>query len=130
MITNDQMLKMTQYINTMTESKIPWTEKYRPQTLDDIIDHDKKIMTLRALIDDNQLPHLLFYGPPGSGKTSMILALARDMYGENYRRYITEINGSSERGIDTIRGGVINFIQAKADRVKLVILDEADALTG
>lgn len=124
------MLKMTQHINTMSESKIPWTEKYRPQKFDDIIDHDKKIMTLRALVNDNQLPHLLFYGPPGSGKTSMILALAREMYGENYRRYITEINGSSERGIDTIRGGVINFIQAKADKVKLVILDEADALTG
>ena len=114
----------------MSESKIPWTEKYRPKTLDNIIDHDKKITTLRALVNGNQLPHLLFYGPPGSGKTSMILALARDMYGENYRRYITEINGSSERGIDTIRINVINFIQAKSDRVKLVILDEADALTG
>jgi replication factor C subunit 3/5 len=120
---------MTTYYLLMS-SNIPWTEKYRPQSLDDIIDHDKKIVTLRALIADNQLPHLLFYGPPGSGKTSMILALARDMYGAEYRRYITEINGSSERGIDTIRGGVINFIQARSDKVKLVILDEADALTG
>src|SRR3989344_5400399 len=97
---------------------IPWIEKYRPKHLDDIIDHGQKITTLRALIDDNQLPHLLFYGPPGSGKTSMILALARDFYGDQqYRRYIIEINGSSERGIDTIRGGVINFIQARADKV-------------
>lgn len=111
-------------------SNAPWTEKYRPKTLDDIIDHGKKITTLRSLIDSNQLPHLLFYGPPGSGKTSMILALARDMYGTNYRKYITEINGSSERGIDTIRGSVVDFVQARADQVKLVILDEADALTG
>jgi len=109
---------------------IPWTEKYRPKKLDDIIDHDKKITTLRALIAGDQLPHLLFYGPPGSGKTSMILALSRDMYGTNYRRYISEINGSSERGIDTIRGNVVDFVEARTDRVKLVILDEADALTG
>lgn len=115
---------------SVSGSNIPWIEKYRPKTLDDIIDHDKKIVTLKALVDDHQLPHLLFYGPPGSGKTSMILALARYMYGDTYRRYITEINGSSERGIDTIRGNVINFIQAAAGRVKLVILDEADALTG
>lgn len=115
----------------MTESNVPWTEKYRPKTLDDIIDHDKKILTLRSLVNSNQLPHLLFYGPPGSGKTSMILALARDMYGgKNYRRYISEINGSSERGIDTIRGNVVDFVEARADQVKLVILDEADALTG
>lgn len=113
----------------MTDN-VPWTEKYRPKCLDDIIDHDKKIKTLRSLVNGNQLPHLLFYGPPGSGKTSMILALARDMYGANYRRYITEINGSSERGIDTIRGNVVDFVQARADQVKLVILDEADALTG
>jgi replication factor C subunit 3/5 len=111
-------------------SKIPWIEKYRPKNLDDIIDHSKKIATLKALVEDNQLPHLLFYGPPGSGKTSMILALARHMYGEKYKRCIIEINGSSERGIDTIRGSVINFIQAAAGCVKLVILDEADALTG
>jgi replication factor C subunit 3/5 len=113
----------------MTDN-VPWTEKYRPKTLDDIIDHDKKIMTLRLLVESDQLPHLLFYGPPGSGKTSMILALARDMYGASYRRYISEINGSSERGIDTIRGNVVDFVEARSDRVKLVILDEADALTG
>jgi len=109
---------------------VPWTEKYRPKSLDDIIDHDKKITTLRSLVKSSQLPHLLFYGPPGGGKTSMILALARDMYGANFRRYIIEINGSSERGIDTIRGNVVDFVQARADQVKLVILDEADALTG
>jgi replication factor C subunit 3/5 len=109
---------------------VPWIEKYRPKNLKDMIDHEEKITTLRALVEDNQLPHLLFYGPPGTGKTSMILALARDMYGDSYRKYITEINGSSERGIDTIRGGVINFILARSDKVKLVILDEADALTG
>lgn len=108
----------------------PWTEKYRPKSLDDIIDHDAKVITLRSLIASDQLPHLLFYGPPGGGKTSTILALAREMYGQNFRKNIMEINGSSERGIDTIRGTVIDFVQSKSNCVKLVILDEADALTG
>ena len=97
---------------------LPLIEKYRPKTLDDVIDHEEKITTLRGLIKSNQLPHLLFYGPPGTGKTSMILALAREHYGEYYQSYITEINGSSERGIDTIRVNVMNFIQKRSDRVK------------
>ena len=109
---------------------MPWIEKYRPKSLEDMIDHEEKITTLRSLVEADQLPHLLFYGPPGSGKTSMILALARDMYGAKYNKYIMDINGSSERGIDTIRVNVKSFIQSKSDHVKLIILDEADALTG
>ena len=122
---------MSLTLTVKSDETIPWIEKYRPKHLDNIIDHGQKITTLKALVADHQLPHLLFYGPPGSGKTSMILALARELYGDDhYRRYIIEINGSSERGIDTIRNNVVNFIQARADKVKLVILDEADALTG
>ena len=110
-------------------SELPWIEKYRPKTFDEIIDHKDKIKTLENLIKKNQLTHLLFYGPPGTGKTSLILALAREMYGENFRKYILEINASSDRGIDTIRVSVVQFITMRSDRVKLVLLDEADALT-
>jgi replication factor C subunit 3/5 len=110
-------------------SELPWIEKYRPKTFNDVIDHKDKIKTLENLIKENQLTHLLFYGPPGTGKTSLILALAREMYGENFRKYILEINASSDRGIDTIRVSVVQFITMRSDKVKLVLLDEADALT-
>lgn len=109
---------------------LPWIEKYRPSTLDQIIDHQDKIATLRTMVSNSQLMHLLFYGPPGSGKTSTILALARELYGNATKKYVLEINASSQRGIDTIRTDVVQFITNKSDRVKLVILDESDALTG
>lgn len=111
-------------------NELPWIEKHRPKCLEDVIDHDEKIKTLKSLVDDNQLPHLLLSGPPGTGKTSLLLTLAKYIYGKNYLKYITDINGSSERGIDTIRIQVLNFVQNRSDRVKLVILDEADALTS
>jgi replication factor C subunit 3/5 len=112
----------------MTE-RLPWIEKYRPKRLEDIIDNQEKVDTLRNLIANDQLPHLLFYGPPGTGKTSLIMAVARELYGDAYRRYTMEINASSERGIDTIRMSVVQFITSKSDQVKLILLDEADALT-
>ena len=114
---------------TASLTSLPWIEKYRPLTFDDVIDHDDKIATLRNLIAQNQLTHLLFYGPPGTGKTSLILALAREMYGDTFRKHILEINASSDRGIDTIRVSVVQFITSRTEKVKLVLLDEADALT-
>lgn len=109
---------------------LPWIEKYRPDTLDDVIDHSEKISTLRNLIDKQELTHLLFYGLPGSGKTSLILACAREMYGDQYLRYILELNASDERGIDTIRNKIPDFVKTSSNYIKLVILDEADALTS
>lgn len=113
----------------MSKEKLPWIEKYRPKHLDNIIGHEEKVETLKSLVRNGELPHLLLYGPSGTGKTSTILGLARTMYGDNYKRYIMEINASSERGIDTIRGPITNFVTSKCNKIKLVILDEADALT-
>ncbi len=113
-----------------TRSRLPWIEKYRPPTLDQMIDHKEKIDTIRNLIRNNEFPHLLLYGPPGTGKTSMILAAAREMYGEDYRMYILELNASDHRGIETVRSKIPNFVRTKSDKIRLVILDEADAMTS
>jgi replication factor C subunit 3/5 len=109
---------------------LPWTERYRPASLDDIISHREKVLTLKRFVESNELPHLLFQGPPGTGKTSMIQSLANDMYGaENVQRYVLTINGSNERGIGTIRDTVTPFIRVQSDKVKLIVIDEAEALT-
>jgi replication factor C subunit 3/5 len=114
----------------MDKHNMPWIEKYRPQTLDAIIDHKVKIDTLKSLIKSGNMTHLLFYGSPGSGKTSMIHACAREMYGDNYKKYILELNASNDRGIDTVRIQIPTFLKISSDKMKIVILDEADAMTN
>eukprot|EP00501_MAST-03F_sp_TOSAG23-6_P002078 GSMAST32.ASY1.ANO1.2171.1 assembled CDS len=116
---------------TATES-LPWIEKYRPNTLDDLIAHTEIISTINRLVDANSLPHLLFYGPPGTGKTSTILACARRLYGNNLSSMVLELNASDDRGINVVRNQIKNFAGTRklfSSGVKLVILDEADALT-
>jgi len=111
-------------------SNLPWVEKYRPENLDQVNGHEIKIQTLKALISRKELPHLLFYGSPGTGKTSTILACAIQMFGrENYKRYTLELNASDDRGIDTVREQIRDFVRICSDKIKLVILDEADAMT-
>ena len=108
---------------------LPWIEKYRPKTLDDMIDHEEKINTIRNLIKKNELPHLLFYGIPGCGKTSLILAIARELYGNEHKLHVLELNASDDRGIDIVRNKIPNFVKTKSNKLRLVILDEADAMT-
>ena len=88
--------------------------------------------TVESFISKNRLPHLLFYGPPGTGKTSTILAVARRIYGPNFRKQILELNASDERGIDVVRAQIKQFAETRtlfSSGFKLVILDEADAMT-
>ncbi|MDP2439270.1 MAG: replication factor C small subunit [archaeon] len=109
-----------------------WIEKYRPQGLEDVISHDAIIGTISRLIESGRLPHLLFYGPAGVGKTSTIMACAQKMYGPSYRSMILELNASDDRGIGVVRDEIKTFASTRkifSSGVKLVILDEADSLT-
>jgi replication factor C small subunit len=111
-----------------------WAEKYRPQILDEIVNQTEIVSRLKNFVKERNLPHLLFVGPAGIGKTTSILAMARDLYGSGYRNYILELNASDERGIDVIREKVKNFARtaAIASEVpfKILIMDEADSLTS
>ena len=111
-----------------------WAEKYRPQILDEMVNQTDIVSRLKNFVKERNLPHLLFVGPAGIGKTTSILALARDLYGSGYRNYTLELNASDERGIDVIREKVKNFARtaAIASEVpfKILIMDEADSLTS
>lgn len=91
---------------------IPWVEKYRPEKVDDVAHQDECVQTLKKSIEIGNLPHLLFHGPPGTGKTTTILAVARALYGpELYRSRILELNASDERGISVVREKIKIFAQ-------------------
>jgi len=111
-----------------------WTEKYRPQSLDDIVNQMETVSRFKTFVSEKNMPHLLLVGPAGIGKTTSILALARDLYGPSYRSFILELNASDERGIGVIRDKVKNFARTAAIAspvsFKILIMDEADHLTG
>ncbi|KAF8915637.1 P-loop containing nucleoside triphosphate hydrolase protein [Mucidula mucida] len=114
------------------DENLPWVEKYRPVTLDDVVSHKDITATIEKFIEKNRLPHLLFYGPPGTGKTSTILAVARRIYGNEYRKQILELNASDERGIDVVREQIKQFAETRtlfSKGYKLIVLDEADMMT-
>ena len=107
----------------------PWIEKHRAKTLCDIINHDAHISMIENLIDKKSLINMLFYGDPGTGKTSMVLAIARRLYGDDYKTYVKEINASSDKGIDIIRTDIKDYVKLKSKKIKLIILDEIDAMS-
>jgi len=117
-------------------STLPWVEKYRPKTLDEIINQEEVVNSLKNILKTKSVPHMLFAGPPGVGKTATAHAFARDLYGENYIEdgWFMEINASDERGIQTIRDKVKMFarqIPMGGGEVgfKILLLDESDQLT-
>ncbi|KAL7719067.1 Replication factor C subunit [Entamoeba marina] len=117
----------------MSESNA-WSEKYRPKILDDVQGQYEVIQMLKSSLDSG-LPNLLFFGPPGSGKTTSILAVAREMFKDHFRERVKELNASNERGINMIRTTLKNYAMQDITHYdgipdyKLIILDESDALT-
>ncbi|KAI8363992.1 putative DNA replication factor [Choanephora cucurbitarum] len=123
--------KMVDLANEL--DNLPWVEKYRPQTLDEVVSHQDITSTIETFIDAKRLPHLLFYGPPGTGKTTTILACARKLYGDRFKSMILELNASDDRGIDVVREQIKNFASTRniySSGFKLIVLDEADAMTN
>lgn len=106
-----------------------WVEKYRPTSLLDIIGQDCIVNTLQHYVQTDNVPNIIFYGKKGVGKTSTIHALCRDLYGMDYKKYVLELNASHERGIHTIRTKVKTMAQSKTNKIKMIILDEADSMT-
>lgn len=110
-----------------------WVEKYRPKSLDEIVGQEEIVERLKAYAKAGNLPHLLFAGPAGTGKTTSAIALARDMFGENWRQNYFELNSSDERGIDTVRTKVKEIARLApfgGTNFKIIFLDEADNLTA
>lgn len=114
-------------------SELLWAEKYRPKTLDEVINQKEVVERLKRFVAEKNIPHMLFAGPPGTGKTTVAHALAHDLYGENYRQYMLELNASDERSITVIRTKVKEFARTRVVGeipFKIVLLDEADNMTA
>ena len=118
----------------MTESFM-WVEKYRPMKLSEIINQKEVIGSLKALLKNmSEMPHLMFSGSAGVGKTTAALCIAREVLGDSWREYTLELNASDERGINMVRERVKKFARFSgldtSIPFKLVILDEADEMTS
>ncbi|AKG91161.1 ATPase [Geoglobus ahangari] len=109
-----------------------WVEKYRPRTLDEVVGQEEVIQRLKGYVERKNIPHLLFSGPPGTGKTATAIALARDLFGDVWQDNFIEMNASDERGIDVVRHKIKEFARTApiSAPFKIIFLDEADALTA
>jgi replication factor C subunit 2/4 len=112
-----------------------WVEKYRPQNLDEVSSQTNTIKSLKSALITKNIPHLIFFGPAGCGKTSTILALSKELFGEEYSNRIIELNASDERGINVVRDKIKVYAKQSVSNNKnippwkIIILDEADTMT-
>eukprot|EP01006_Ploeotia_vitrea_P028119 TRINITY_DN60860_c0_g1_i2.p1 TRINITY_DN60860_c0_g1~~TRINITY_DN60860_c0_g1_i2.p1 ORF type:complete len:345 (-),score=43.30 TRINITY_DN60860_c0_g1_i2:17-1051(-) len=125
-----------QATSSSTEDKsisLPWIEKYRPTKMADIVGNEEAVSRLRVIARDGNLPNIIIAGPPGTGKTTSIMALAHELLGDQFHNAILELNASDDRKLDVVRTKIKMFAQKKVQlppgRHKIVILDEADSMT-
>lgn len=109
-----------------------WTERYRPVKFEEVVGQQEIVKRVKSLVQALNIPHLLFAGPAGTGKSTLALIIVRELFGETWRENYLELNASDERGIDVVRQKVKDFARTKAIGnvpFKVIFLDEADALT-
>lgn len=110
---------------------LPWTEKYRPRKLDEIVGQDHLVDRFKAYVKEKSIPHFLFAGPAGVGKTTAAICIANELFGDIKHDFL-ELNASDERGIDVVRTKIKDFARTRslAGGFKMIFLDEADSLTS
>src|SRR3989338_923585 len=109
-----------------------WTEKYRPQDFSEIKGQKEIVARVKAFVAQKNMPHQLYSGPAGIGKSTLAIVAAKKLFGEQWRQNLLELNASDERGIDIVRVKVKDFARTKAigdAPFKIIYLDECDALT-
>ena len=109
-----------------------WTEKHRPQSFSEIRGQKEIIKRIKSLVEQKNIPHLLFAGPAGTGKTTTALIIAKELFKEHLQENFLELNASDDRGIDTVRVKIKDFARTKSIKeipFKIILLDECDSLT-
>jgi DNA polymerase III delta prime subunit len=134
-INNDSIISTKKPIREITKESSPWTEKYRPQDFNHIVLDPINRRIFQNILDKKKFPHMLFYGPPGAGKTTSADNLIRkyqSLYGKINTENIIHLNASDERGIEVIRTQIHQFVKSKnmfETGYKFVVLDEVDYMT-
>ncbi len=122
------------YTYKLVEKIVMWVEKYRPKSLSDVLGQENIVNRLQAFVNErNKMPHFLFAGPAGVGKTSSALALARDIFGDSFSENYKELNASDERGIKIVREDIKNYASIAPSAgapFRILVLDEADNMTA
>lgn len=126
-------------MNDSINDDLPWTEKHRPDELNGIISNENIIYSLNRFMDENTLPHIVLYGPTGTGKTTISKCIAKRLYGRFRSCMTRELNASNDRGVKIVRNEINDFIMSgsqyflpfnERNKFKLVILDEFDSMTA